>query len=128
VIRTQKGQDEYLLDNFVTGPATTATVMSASKEILADKDMWKKVYDGYKTAQKSDTNGFIYNGTLTEAMTSALNEVWESYRPKLVTGTVDPDVAMAEIKEQMEAIGVNRLIEEAQKQFDTYLSRLSEGG
>ena len=125
VIRTQQGQDEYLVDNFVTGPATTATVISASKEILADKDMWKKVFEGYEHAQKSDTNGFIYNNAFTTAMTAALNEVWEKYRPLLVTGTVDPDETMAEMKQEMEAIGLNTLLREAQKQMDAYQKQLA---
>ena len=125
VIRTEQGRDEYQLDNFVTGPATSATVMSASKEVLADKDQWEKVYKEYEHAKKSDTNGFIYNGTYTKAMTDALNEVWEKYRSALVTGTVDPDEAMAEIKTQMEDIGLDKLIEEAQKQMDAYQAKLS---
>ena len=127
VIRTQQGRDEYLLDNFVTGPATTATVVSASKEILADKDVWKKVYAEYEHAQMSDTNGFIYNGSYTEAMTAALNAVWDANRAALETGTVDPDETMAEIKSQMEEIGLGRVLEEAQKQMDAYQAQLAEG-
>ena len=127
VIRTQLGGDEYRLDNFVTGPATTATVLSASKELLADKDQWKKVYEGYKHAQISDTNGFIFNGSFTKAMTDALNNIWDAHRAELETGTVDPDETMAEIKKEMEAIGLDKVREEAQKQLDAYLAKLAAG-
>ena len=127
VIRTQEGADEYRLDNFVTGPATSATVLSASKEILADKDVWEKVYKEYENAQMSDTNGFIYNGSYTEAMTTAMNAIWEEHRAELETGTVDPDETMAEIKSEMEAIGLDKLIEGAQKQMDAYQERLANG-
>lgn len=126
VIRTQEGSDDYRLDNFVTGPAVSASVVSASEEILADKDQWEKVYAEYENAKMSDTNGFIYNGTYTEAMTSALNAVWEEYRAVLETGTVDPDETMAEMKEKMEAIGLDRVLEEAQKQMDAYQAKLAE--
>ena len=126
VIRTEQGRDEYLLDNFVTGPAVSASVVSASKDILADKDQWQKVYAEYEHAKMSDTNGFIYNGAYTKAMTDAMNAVWDEYRVALETGTVDPDETMAEIKKQMEAIGLDRVQEEAQKQLDAYLKRLSE--
>ena len=108
-------------------PATSATVISASKEILADKDLWKKVFEGYKTAQKSDTNGFVFNGSYTSAMTAAMSDVWEKYRAELVTGTVDPDETMAQMKKEMEAIGLDRVLEEAQKQMDAYQLRLKEG-
>ena len=120
VIRTQEGSEEYLLDNFVTGPATSASVVSASKEILADKDQWEKVYAGYEDAKMSDTNGFIYNGSFTESTTAALNDVWEKYRSQLETGTVDPDKTMTEMKKEMEAIGLNNVLAEAQKQMDAY--------
>ena len=127
VIRTEQGGDEYRLDNFVTGPATSATVISASKDVLADKDLWTKVFEEYKNAKQNDTNGFVYNNSYTKAMTAALDAVWESKRALLETGTVDPDETMADIREQMEAIGLGRVTEEAQKQLDTYLARLSEG-
>ena len=126
VIRTQLGSAEYLLDPFVTGPAVSATVVSASKELLADKDQWEKVYAEYEHAKMSDTNGFIYNGSFTKAMTAALNTVWEDYRCALETGTVDPDRTMAEVKKKMEAIGLDMVLEEAQKQMDSYQANLTE--
>jgi hypothetical protein len=126
VIRTEKGRDNYLLDNFVTGPAVSASVVSASKEILADKDQWKKVYKEYEKAKMSDTNGFIFNGSYTKAMNDAMDEIWESNRAELETGTVDPDEKMAEIKKQMEDIGLNKVIDEAQKQMDNYQKNLKK--
>lgn len=125
-IRTQQGGEEYRLDNFVTGPAVSATVVSAGKEILADKDQWKKVFKEYEHAKMSDTNGFAFNGSYTKAMTDALNAIWEENRSALETGTVDPDETMAKMKKQMEEIGLGKLQEEAQKQLDTYLERLSK--
>ena len=127
VLRTEQGGNEYRLDNFVTGPATSATVISASKDVLADQDLWAKVFEEYKNAKQSDTHGFVYNGSYSRAMTAALDAIWDENRALLETGTVDPDETMAEIKEQMEAIGLGRVAEEAQKQLDTYLARLSEG-
>ncbi len=124
VIRTQQGSDDYLMDNFVTGPAVSASVVSASKEILADKDQWEKVYTGYNNAKQADTLGFSFDGESVEAITAALSAVWESYRSELVTGTVDPDEAMAEIRKQMEAVGLNEVLEEAQRQLDAYLESM----
>lgn len=124
VIRTQQGGDEYRLDNFVTGPAVSATVVSASREILADKDLWAKVYEEYAHAQRSDTNGFSFNGAFTRSMTMAMDQAWEAVRAGLETGTLDPDETMARLRKQMEAIGFDRVREEAQKQLNNYLSRL----
>ena len=121
VIRTQQGADDYLQDNFVTGPAVSASVVSASKEVLADPDQWEKVYAEYEHANQSDTQGFSYDGSNTEAITAALSAVWESYRSELVTGTVDPDETMVEIRKQMQAVGLDRVLEDAQQQLDEYL-------
>lgn len=126
VIRTEQGQNDYLLDNFVTGPATSATVVSASKEILADKDQWEKVYKEYEHAKMSDTNGFVFNGTYTKSMTDAMDAIWESHRAELETGTVDPDKTMKEMKKEMDAIGFDKVLEEAQKQMDAYQKSLAE--
>ena len=124
VIRTQQGSDDYLMDNFVTGPAVSASVVSASREILADKDQWEKVYTGYENANQADTQGFSFDGKAVEAITAALSAVWENYRAELVTGTVDPDETMAEIAKLMEAAGLDKVQEEAQRQLDEYLDGL----
>ena len=126
VIRTQEGADEYRLDNFVTGPAVSASVVSASEDLLADKDQWEKVYAGYENARMSDTNGFIFNNAYTESMTSAMDAIWEKNRSALETGTVDPDETMAAMKKEMTAIGLDKLIDEAQKQMDAYQKQISE--
>ncbi len=127
VIRTHQGGNEYRLDNFVTGPATSATVVSASEDLLADRNLWARVFEEYEHAKQNDTKGFTYNNSYTKAMTAALDAVWESSRALLETGTADPDETMARIREQMKAIGLDRVTEEAQKQLDAYLARLSEG-
>lgn len=124
VIRTAKGADRYLMDNFVTGPAISASVVSAGKEILADPDQWKKVYAGYGDARVSDTRGFSYDGEQTEVIQAALGAIWEGYYAELVTGTSDPDKTMAEISELMYAAGLQDVIDEAQRQLDVYLETM----
>ena len=124
VIRTQQGSDDYLMDNFVTGPAVSASVVSASREILADADQWQKVYAEYEHAKQSDTQGFSFDRTDCEAILAALSAIFENYRSELVTGTVDPDEAMAEIKKQMMAVGLEQVLSEAQSQLDAYLAEI----
>ena len=75
----------------------------------------------------SDTNGFVFNNSYTKAMTAALNNIWESNRARLETGTVDPDETMAKIKKEMEPLGLEHLLEEAQKQMDAYQEKLKAG-
>ncbi|WP_408072648.1 ABC transporter substrate-binding protein [Butyrivibrio sp. JL13D10] len=124
VIRTDKGADGYLMDNFVTGPAISASVVSASKELLADPDQWTKVYRGYDSAKQSDTKGFSFNAESTEAEIAAMDAIWDSYYYDLVTGTIDPDAAMGDLKVLMENAGLLTVCDEAQRQLDEYLKAM----
>jgi ABC-type glycerol-3-phosphate transport system substrate-binding protein len=125
VIRTAEGNDHYMQDNFVTGPAISASVVSANKETLADPLQWEKVYKGYEIAQISDTHGFSFDPTNVEAEIAALDAIWSSYNAELVTGTVDTDEAVKEIRSQMEAAGLDKVREEAQRQLDEYLEKFN---
>lgn len=121
VIRTALGSEEYTLDNFMTGPAVSASVVSADETILADPDQWKKVYEGYRNATLSDTQGFTFDTDAMEAERSVLSALWSNHLSELVTGTVDPDEAIAGIRQDMENAGLLRVQEEAQRQLDEYL-------
>lgn len=123
ILRTDAGAENYMMDNFVTGPAISASVVSASKDLLADKDQWEKVYEGYATARESDTRGFSFDATSTEAEVAAMDAIWSTYFSELVTGTVDPDVTMKEIADLMNAAGFEKVREEAQRQLDEYTGK-----
>ena len=112
------------MDTFVTGPAVSASVVSAGENNLADPDQWKKVYEAYADAKVSDTQGFSYDGEETESVRAALYAIWENYYHELVTGTSDPDVIMPEMAELMYAAGLQDLIYDAQSQLDLYLESI----
>ena len=124
VIRTEEGNDHYLWDAFVTGPAISASVVSAGEDLIADPDQWKRVYEGYKNAKISDTKGFSFDPTPVEAEIAALDAIWSSYSAELVTGTSDTDEAIKEIRAQMEEAGLETVQKEAQRQLDEYLEQV----
>ena len=124
VIRTDAGNENYLFDNFVTGPAISASVVSAGKEVLADPDQWEKVYEGYKTAKQSDTNGFSFDGESTESERAAIYAIYDTYNSELVTGSVDPDEVMKEMSELMYTAGLQEVLDEAQRQLNEYLEEM----
>ncbi|MBQ9010493.1 MAG: ABC transporter substrate-binding protein [Clostridia bacterium] len=121
VIRTPLASDEYAMDNFVTGPAISASVVSANEQLLADPDQWKNVYEGYKNAHISDTQGFSFDADVMESERSVLGALWSNHLAELVTGTIDPDTTIARVREEMEKAGLSKLQEEAQRQLDEYL-------
>jgi ABC-type glycerol-3-phosphate transport system substrate-binding protein len=121
-IRTQKGVDNYVPSGvFVTGPVISASVLSASEDMLADPDQWEKVYEGYKTANVSDTKGFSYDGKETEDIQAAISAIRDNYEAELLTGTIDPDLAMEEIREKVDKAGFEKLRKDVQGQLDAYL-------
>ncbi len=122
VIRTDEGSEHYMQDNYITGPAISASVVSAGKDNLADPDQWKHVYEGYQGVQMSDTQGFSFDPTPVEAEIAALDAIWDSYMSEFVTGTADTDREMELIRDQMEKAGLEKVREEAQRQLDEYLS------
>lgn len=124
IIRTEEGNDHYLQDNFVTGPAISASVVSAGEDLLADPNQWEKVYEGYKNARVSDTKGFSFDPSPVEAEIAALDAIWNSYSAELVTGTSDTDEAIAQIRPQMEEAGLETVRAEAQRQLDEYLEQV----
>lgn len=126
VIRTQQGSDNYLMDYYCTGPAISATPVTTSEDDPADPNMWQRVYEEYENATISDTNGFSFDSTPVEAECTAMNEYINSCWSELITGTVDPDEKMAEIKEQMYAMGFEKVQSEAQRQLDEYLEKLGQ--
>lgn len=124
VIRTEKGIDNYFLDYYCTGPAVSASPASTTEDDPADPDMWEKVYKEYEHALISDTNGFSFDSSAVEAECTALNEYVNTYWSELITGTVDPDAKIAEMKEQMNGMGLEKVMNEAQRQLDEYLGSL----
>ena len=56
-----------------------------------------------------------------EAERSVLSAIWSNRLSELVTGTIDPDEAIASIRQEMEAAGLDQVRQEAQRQLDAYL-------
>jgi Domain of unknown function (DUF3502). len=122
VLRTETGTNNYSMDLYVTGPAVSASILSGSETVLGDPNQWKLVYDGYKEATVSDTQGFAFNGESTADLRTALYAVYQNYMAELVTGTSNPDEAMKKMADEMYAIGLQQVIDEAQGQLDAYLA------
>ncbi len=122
VLKLQAGKDNYSFDTFLTGPVVSASVVSGSEEVLGDPNQWDMVYENYKKAVISETGSFVFNGESTADLRTALYAIYSNYNAELVTGTIDPDEAFAEISKQMYDIGLQQVIDEAQRQLDEYIA------
>ena len=57
-----------------------------------------------------------------EKSITALTAIYNDYVAELRTGTSDPDVVIPEIKQRMEAAGINELLEDIRQKLDESLA------
>lgn len=116
---TQMSLWAYTQGSYVVGPIEA----SAFESVPADPDMWQKVWDGYEDAISSAAMGFIFDLAPVESECLAIAAVWNDYKYELQTGTSDPDEMIPQIMEEMEAVGMSKVIEEAQRQLDAFMGK-----
>ena len=123
VLRSETGRSRYTVPLYPMGSVKNASVESVSRDFLADPDQWEKVYEGYREyAVRSRTNGFVYDQTRKEDIIAAVTAIYANYSTDLLTGTSDPDVVIPKMRAQMEAAGIDELIEDIQAELDRHLS------
>ena len=94
-----------------------------SEDFLNDPDQWDKVFEGYKEyGIRSKSKGFVYDQSRKEDIIATINAIYLNYSTDLVTGTSDPDVAIPKMKAEMEAAGLDELLEDIQSELDKYLA------
>lgn len=87
-----------------------------------EPDVWEQLGEFNKNAQSSPAKGFVWDnsGVLNEV--TACNNVVEKYRAGLLTGCLDPETAIPQMNQELEAAGINTIIEAKQAQLDAWLA------
>lgn len=96
--------------------------MASSWEGVYDPDVFEQMLKFNKEGKKSKGFGFAYNTEPVETELTALKNVQEKYRISLETGAVDPAEYLPQYDEALKQAGLDKLIEEKQKQFDKWLA------
>lgn len=68
--------------------------------------------------------GFVFDTSAIETEFAACNNVYQQYFYPLVLGYTDAETGLAEYKEKIQAAGIEKIMEEAQRQLDEYLAGL----
>ena len=124
VLRTEEGNDRYYVGLYTMGSVVNASVESVSRDFLADPGQWEKVFQGYKDYSiRSHTQGFVYDTTRKEDLIAIITAIYANYSTDLRTGTLDPDVAIPKMRAEMEAAGIQELIDDIQSQLDEHLAK-----
>ncbi|MDQ6423386.1 ABC transporter substrate-binding protein [Paenibacillus sp. LHD-117] len=87
-----------------------------------DPDKWEKFRTFNAQAHLSPGLGFVFDSAPVKAEVAAVVNVDRQYLNALDTGTVDVDHVLPQYVEKLKAAGIDRIIEEKQKQFDAYLA------
>lgn len=75
-----------------------------------------------ESAQSSPILGFNFDTSNVKTEITNVNNVVAQYAPGLHTGTLDPEKAVPEFLEKLNEAGLKKIQEEAQKQYDEFLS------
>lgn len=74
------------------------------------------------TAMKSKGLGFMYDYSSLSNELTALNNVLDEYLNSIVCGVADPDEIIPELNEKLYKAGLQKVIDEKQRQFDEWLA------
>ncbi|MCG7408114.1 ABC transporter substrate-binding protein [Paenibacillus sp. ACRRX] len=85
------------------------------------KDKWKQFEDFNNSAKNAPLLGFTLDTSNIRSEIAAVQNVSDEFDKTLTTGTVDPKVFVPKAMEKYKAAGIEKLMEEAQRQIDEWV-------
>ena len=101
---------------------TQATFFNITPTDSVEFNEWDEVKELNDAAEPSVLLGFSFDATKVQDQILNCKTIWDNYHPELLTGSVDPETAVKEMYAEMEAEGLNDIIEEAQAQINAFLA------
>lgn len=87
-----------------------------------DPDKWAKFKEFNEGAKSSPALGFVFDSEPVKSEVGAIANVRRQYEVALNSGSVDVDKVLPEYVAQLKSAGIDKVIEEKQKQFDAFLA------
>ena len=124
VRRTDLGNTNMSLSAYGQGSyALGAVEDSAFEAVPANPNQWTELVERYSAeAITSSALGFLVNIEPVADQCLAMKNVWEQYIYELQTGTSDPAEVLPQLREELEAVGLNEVIAEFQAQLDAFMA------
>jgi len=85
-------------------------------------DKMEKLKEFNAEAKKPMDYGFKFDKTNVEMEIAAVRTVMSEYRKQVIMGSMDPEPVMKEYAKKLKDAGINKIVEEAQKQYDEFLA------
>lgn len=119
---TADGKVHRINQDFGLAGYTQATFFTVTQEDTDEFGQWAEVKELNDNAVASQMLGFTFDDTNVSDKLANCREIWLRYKSEVITGTVDPAVAVPEIKEELMAAGFQEVLDEAQAQVDEFMA------
>lgn len=116
--RTEAGNTGYRPGNFAQG-----TFFTETPEAPKSLDSWDGLLESCMNAMATPLLGFTPDNSAIENELAATNMIWSQYsRAFMVGATENPEAELAAALTELEAAGLNTIIDEYQAQVDEFLA------
>ncbi len=127
VMRTEIGSTNYNPWAFSQGSYSLASIEVTEKNLTGEYaapvlNQWDLYFKDVETAKVSVIAGFMFDSSAWDTQYAEIVAIKEEYWKNLACGVLDPDVAIPEMLEKMNAAGYQDIIADAQAQLDAYLA------
>ena len=124
VKRTDLGNTNMSLSAYGQGSyALGAVEASAFEAVPANPKQWVELVERYSAeAITSSALGFLVDIEPVADQCLAMANIWEQYIHELQTGTSDPAEVLPQLREELEAVGLNEVLAEFQAQLDAFVA------
>ena len=105
----------------VYGDRFSWPIVGETIDIYANKK-YRESDAGIPDSRKSPAMGYVFVKDSVSTEIAAVDAVREQYENSIAYGTVNPDVILPEFREALKKAGIDKIIEENQRQFDEWLA------
>ncbi len=119
VERTDEGSSKYAPASF-----SQATFFTTIPESPKSVDSWDGLLESCSNASATPLLGFVVDNTAVETEVAAIDLIYSQYSRALMVGAFDGDAQaeLASVLEQLNASGLDTVMEEYQSQVDEFLA------
>ena len=119
--RTDQGRTGYTPWAFSQGSYSLSSV-EAAEGVDVDPNMWNVIFDGYSEAKATKTIGFSFDPVNVETELAACSAAWTKFVDGFATGTLNPETDMPKVLAELNAGGLQKIIDECQAQLDDFIA------
>ena len=83
-------------------------------------DIWKQYEEFNASAVTSPLYGFTFDTTNVKTEITAITNVIKKYKAVICAGYSEPEEAVAQMVSELQASGIDRIVEEAKTQIDAW--------